>query len=84
MCPNIVILILVCPEIDPSVPLFFEDDEDCASYYECSNGEAVHFICPPGTYFQINVGCDWAYNVNCEARPTTPSPEDVTESNFLK
>ncbi|ENN72236.1 hypothetical protein D910_01721 [Dendroctonus ponderosae] len=69
-----------CPENDDGQAEFLEDPEDCNSYYECSNGRAIHFSCPPGTYYDGNKKCQWPENVDCGTRPTTLEPPTTEPS----
>ncbi|KAF7271214.1 hypothetical protein GWI33_015896 [Rhynchophorus ferrugineus] len=36
-----------CPAEDGEHPVFFEDPDDCGSFYECAYGKAHHIQCPP-------------------------------------
>ncbi|XP_076273006.1 peritrophin-1-like [Rhynchophorus ferrugineus] len=69
-----------CPAEDGEHPVFFEDPDDCGSFYECAYGKAHHIQCPPGTYYhpEINV-CDFLEYAECGSRPTTPSPAPTPE-----
>ncbi|XP_066138881.1 uncharacterized protein [Euwallacea fornicatus] len=72
-----------CPDTDPSNPVFFDDPDDCGAFYECSNQEAVHFQCSPGTYFDESKDtCEWAENVDCGTRPTTPQPDSTLDPDI--
>ncbi|XP_046992587.1 peritrophin-1-like [Schistocerca americana] len=49
-----------CPQYDGSTPVFFPDENDSSSFYECSNGRSVHMVCPTGTVWNSNINtCDW-------------------------
>ncbi|XP_046994077.1 peritrophin-1-like [Schistocerca americana] len=49
-----------CPQYDGSTPVFFPDENDSSSFYECSNGRSVHMACPTGTVWNSNINtCDW-------------------------
>ncbi|KAG5885069.1 hypothetical protein JTB14_036638 [Gonioctena quinquepunctata] len=61
-----------CPTEDPEEAVFRPDKVYCAKYYECSNGHALPFICPRGTYWnnEENLCSD---TVDCGSLKTTPA-----------
>merc|ERR1719244_1320638 len=60
----------LCPETDPSVPVFIADPDDCTAYCECSAGTAWRFHCAPGTAFDEDLDlCTWIDDVDCGDRP---------------
>ncbi|KAK4303049.1 hypothetical protein Pmani_024910 [Petrolisthes manimaculis] len=59
-----------CPPIDGGDIVFFPDPEDCASYCECSSGEAFHFTCVGGLVYDVDSHiCNWPTMVDCGDRP---------------
>ena len=45
---------------------YFPDDHDCAKYFVCVFGEALHETCTGGLYFSEKLQtCDWPRNVEC-------------------
>ncbi|KAK4878203.1 hypothetical protein RN001_010709 [Aquatica leii] len=55
-----------CPEVDPPYGAYFPDPTDCRYFYLCSNGEAIHIMCPSGTvYNRLIRTCDHIYNPSC-------------------
>ena len=56
----------ICPDPDPGYPVFFPDDDDCAVFYECNNGQAYTRRCPDILLWNQNLQtCDYPYNVTC-------------------
>lgn len=54
--------------------------EDCNKFYQCDDGVAHEFSCPPGLHFNVNtLLCDWVDNVNCERGPG--DKDDTVEEN---
>lgn len=55
-----------CPEqVDGNLTLLANPD-NCSSYYECDNGEAVLMDCPPTTYFCSEKDiCTWIWEPEC-------------------
>lgn len=71
-----------CPEKDPANPIYLPDTDDCTIYYECSNGEPVMNVCPPGQAFNptLNV-CDYPSHVQCKGSTSTePSSTGSTST----
>ena len=45
---------------------FLPDPYNCEKYYQCSDGQAYHMDCPPGTHWNASLDtCDWPYDANC-------------------
>lgn len=64
---------LTLPSTPSTETIFFADPEDCASYCECSSGNAFHFHCVGGLVFDdINNICNWPTMVDCGDRPVLP------------
>lgn len=66
---------------------FLPDPEDCAAFFQCTNGEKHRIICPQGLVFNtLAKYCDWPDNVNCDAKPqvstttTTSTSQSVTST----
>jgi len=61
------------------------DPTDCSQFYLCANGVPHLMTCRPGTLYSAPLmTCDHAFNVFCEAKPTTEKPvidEEVTEED---
>ncbi|XP_037068253.1 peritrophin-1-like isoform X1 [Pollicipes pollicipes] len=56
-----------CPPRDAAFPVYFRDSDDCAVFYQCSNGAAYKFDCPQGTLFDTNLNvCNWPAAVDCD------------------
>lgn len=47
---------------------YFADSDDCARYFVCVFGEALHETCTGGLYFSSELQtCDWPSNVLCHS-----------------
>jgi chitinase len=58
----------------PSPNGFFSDPKDCTSYYECNNGNPIHFTCPPGTEWNEKLQtCDWPSDTVCFQKKSVKS-----------
>lgn len=52
----------VCPEQFG----YYDDMSDCAKYFVCVFGEALHETCTGGLHFSLELQtCDWPRNVKC-------------------
>lgn len=64
---------------------YFADSSDCARYFVCVFGEALHETCTGGLYFSSELQtCDWPSNVLChfesngrEKTSSTKEDEDI-------
>ncbi|KAF5306587.1 hypothetical protein FQR65_LT07314 [Abscondita terminalis] len=55
-----------CPVPDPPFGAYFPDPDDCRYFYLCSNGEAIHVMCAPGTIFNPALNaCDYESDQSC-------------------
>jgi hypothetical protein len=53
--------------------------DDCASYYQCTNGMASKKICPNGLHWnQYSHSCDWPQYANCQSAATSPTTMSST------
>ena len=58
-----------CPEVDPPMSAYLPDTEDCTIYYECSNGEPIPNVCPPGLEFNPTLHvCDTPEHAQCKGK----------------
>ncbi|KAK8748313.1 hypothetical protein OTU49_016069 [Cherax quadricarinatus] len=69
----------LCPEVDPALPVYLANPDDCRAFCECSAGTAYIFLCDPGLlYNDVLEMCDWADDVDCGNRPYQVAvPADV-------
>ncbi|XP_030753338.1 mucin-2-like [Sitophilus oryzae] len=76
----------VCPSQEPTDPaIYLPDDYNCGAFYECNGGQATRLVCPSGTYYDesLNV-CNFAEDVTCGTRPTTPEPPTSSQGTTLE
>ena len=69
---------------------YFADSQDCAKYFVCVFGEALHESCTGGLYFSAELQtCDWPRNVLClqgsssSVNPGRSEDEDNGENDEL-
>jgi Chitin binding Peritrophin-A domain len=58
--------------------VFLADEDDCASYYVCFNGDMIHRTChPPLLWDHRNLWCNFPQNVICPSLcPAVDDPEN--------
>lgn len=81
---NCIFVLVTCPPVDPTLPIYLPDESYCGTFYECADGRAWKFECAPGTYFDTEKNvCN--YDVDCGNRrmstfvPTSPQPPTTPE-----
>lgn len=59
-----------CPDVDPTMAVFFPHPTSCSYYFECSNNIARCMPCPAGLYFNVAIDdCDYPDDSGCTAGP---------------